>query len=251
MPRTLKRTAVTPIERRVRVIDSPLGSIALVGWCGYLRELHFDPGARGEGLVQIGQESARPPCNRTGGSRPAGVRQMGSPPLGSQGTSEDFAWLDREHAVALLDVDTSERQRSGHRLAGHRLALEADPGPMEWDSRDPLLLQAEEELAEYFAGTRRVFRVPIQLAGTSFQQRVWDHLRSISYGETCTYGELAARIGSPTASRAVGAALGKNPVGIFVPCHRVIGSTGKLVGFAGGIDVKRRLLELERSIPPE
>lgn len=126
-----------------------------------------------------------------------------------------------------------------------------DVDAMEWDSRDPVLLQAEGELAEYFAGERLKFGVPVRLAGTTFQQRVWDHLRSIPYGETCTYGALAAKIGSPLASRAVGAALGKNPVGIIVPCHRVIGSTGKLVGFAGGIDVKRRLLELEQRMIPE
>jgi methylated-DNA-[protein]-cysteine S-methyltransferase len=244
MPRTLERTAATRTERSVRVIDSPLGTIALVGWGGFLRELHFDPNTIGEG-------SGRSPCgrvgdSRTGGSRPAARQPMPSRPLGSQDNAKEIAWLDREHAVARLDVDKGELHRSGHRVV-----LEPDPGSMDWDSRDPLLLQAEAELAEYFGGKRHIFRVPIQLEGTPFQRRVWEHLRSIPYGETCTYGELAARIGSPTASRAVGAALGRNPVGIFVPCHRVIGSTGKLVGFAGGIDVKRRLLELERCSHPE
>ncbi len=110
----------------------------------------------------------------------------------------------------------------------------------------PILLQAERQLGEYFAGQRMSFSVPIDLGGTPFQKNVWDALLAIPFGETRTYGELARRLGNPKASRAVGAATGKNPISIIVPCHRVIGSTGRLTGFAGGLEAKARLLTLER-----
>ena len=119
------------------------------------------------------------------------------------------------------------------------------PVQIDWDSDDAVLVQAETELREYFLGQRTQFSVPCFLEGTDFQQRVWKLLCRIPYGETRSYGELARMIGSPNASRAVGAALGKNPIGLIVPCHRVIGSTGKLVGFAGGITVKQQLLDHE------
>jgi O-6-methylguanine DNA methyltransferase len=115
-----------------------------------------------------------------------------------------------------------------------------------WDSSDDVLEQAECELNEYFLGIRRVFRVDTALKGTPFQQRVWQALCEVPYGQTSTYGELAQRIGSPAASRAVGAALGRNPIGILVPCHRIVGRGGNLVGFAGGLPTKQFLLEHER-----
>jgi methylated-DNA-[protein]-cysteine S-methyltransferase len=102
-----------------------------------------------------------------------------------------------------------------------------------------------EQLAEYFAGTRQEFDVPLKLTGTPFQRRVWQELTRIPFGTTITYGELARRIGQPTASRAVGLANGRNPISIIVPCHRVIGTSGKLTGYGGGLSVKQRLLELE------
>ncbi|GII54820.1 methylated-DNA--protein-cysteine methyltransferase [Planotetraspora thailandica] len=105
-----------------------------------------------------------------------------------------------------------------------------------------------EQLAAYFAGRRTVFDLPMTLTGTPFQQHVWAALRRIPHGETITYGQLADQIGRPAAVRAVGLANGKNPIGIIVPCHRVVGSTGGLVGYGGGLDRKRRLLDFEREI---
>lgn len=109
----------------------------------------------------------------------------------------------------------------------------------------PLLDAAEAQLREYFAGARRTFDLPLAPHGTAFQQRVWAALRTIPYGETRTYGELAAAIDSPNASRAVGMANHRNPLPIIIPCHRVIGANGTLTGYAGGLEIKRRLLALE------
>lgn len=105
--------------------------------------------------------------------------------------------------------------------------------------------EAVRQLTAYFAGEATDFDLPLRLEGTPFQQRVWDELRRIPYGETISYGELAARIGSPSASRAVGLANGKNPISIIVPCHRVIGANGSLTGYGGGLDRKRQLLAFE------
>ena len=102
------------------------------------------------------------------------------------------------------------------------------------------------QLDEYFAGARRSFDLPLAPEGTEFQRRVWLALREIPYGETTSYGDLAGRLGRPGASRAVGRANATNPIPIVIPCHRVIGADGSLTGFGGGIDLKRRLLELER-----
>jgi len=101
------------------------------------------------------------------------------------------------------------------------------------------------QLDEYFAGTRRTFDLPLAPAGTPFQQRVWALLREIPWGQTISYAELARRSGNPAASRAVGAANGRNPLPIVVPCHRVIGSNGALTGYAGGLEAKRTLLAVE------
>ena len=109
----------------------------------------------------------------------------------------------------------------------------------------PVLVEAERQLGEYFAGKRKAFTVKLDYRGTPFQKRVWDALLAIPFGETRTYGELARQIGSPAAVRAVGAANGKNPIAIIGPCHRVVGSTGKLTGFAGGLEAKAILLRLE------
>lgn len=111
----------------------------------------------------------------------------------------------------------------------------------------PLLAQAEQQLAEYFAGERKHFEIALDLSGTPFQRSVWEVLRSIPFGQTRSYGDIAKQLGRPTAFRAVGAANGRNPASIIVPCHRAVGSDGSLTGFAGGLDAKRHLLELERS----
>lgn len=109
----------------------------------------------------------------------------------------------------------------------------------------PVLDEAEKQLQEYFAGTRRSFDLPLAPAGTPFQRAVWDALRAIPYGETRTYAQIAEAIGNPKACRAVGMANNRNPIAILIPCHRVIGSNGSLTGYAGGLDVKERLLALE------
>jgi methylated-DNA-[protein]-cysteine S-methyltransferase len=107
--------------------------------------------------------------------------------------------------------------------------------------------EAVKQLREYFAGRRAEFDLPLEPAGTPFQLTVWKALSDIPYGETISYGELAKRVGNPNASRAVGAANGKNPLPIVVPCHRVIGANGKLTGFGGGLPTKEALLALEKS----
>jgi methylated-DNA-[protein]-cysteine S-methyltransferase len=104
------------------------------------------------------------------------------------------------------------------------------------------------QLEEYFAGQRTEFDVPMTLAGTPFQRTVWAALREIPYGKTASYGQIATRIGRPTAARAVGLANGKNPIGIIVPCHRVVGSTGHLTGYGGGLPRKQHLLDFERHV---
>jgi methylated-DNA-[protein]-cysteine S-methyltransferase len=109
----------------------------------------------------------------------------------------------------------------------------------------PVLLETERQLAEYFAGTRRRFELPLDFAGTEFQRSVWAALLTIPYGETRSYGEIARQIGRPRAVRAVGAANGRNPLSIVAPCHRVIGASGELTGFAGGLATKQFLLALE------
>jgi methylated-DNA-[protein]-cysteine S-methyltransferase len=109
-----------------------------------------------------------------------------------------------------------------------------------------VLPDVRQQLTAYFAGQLEEFDLTLALLGTPFQQEVWDALRRVPYGQTCTYGELAAAIGRPSAVRAVGAANGRNPVCIVVPCHRVVGSTGQLTGYAGGVDKKAKLLALER-----
>lgn len=109
----------------------------------------------------------------------------------------------------------------------------------------PVLVATERQLAEYFAGARTAFDLPLDFAGTDFQRRVWSALLTIPYGQTRSYAEIAKQIGSPSAARAVGAANGRNPISIVAPCHRVIGASGKLTGFAGGLAVKAQLLALE------
>lgn len=117
--------------------------------------------------------------------------------------------------------------------------------PLKQDNNHPVLAEAEKQLSEYFAGKRTSFTVALDPVGTGFQKKVWDALRTIPFGQTRSYGQIAKQIGNPKAVRAVGGANGKNPLSIIAPCHRVIGSSGKLTGFAGGLDIKAQLLELE------
>ena len=113
------------------------------------------------------------------------------------------------------------------------------------DPQNPLLREAVRQLTEYFDGERRTFDLPLDFAGTPFQRSVWNALLAIPYGETRSYAQVARQIGSPAAVRAVGAANGRNPISIIAPCHRVIGSSGQLTGFAGGLEAKAKLLALE------
>lgn len=119
----------------------------------------------------------------------------------------------------------------------------------DWTRSSEPFEAAITQLREYFAGRRRGFDLPLAPAGTDFQRRVWRALTTIAYGETISYGELARRIGNPRASRAVGLANGANPLPIIVPCHRVIGASGALTGFGGGLPIKRTLLALEKARP--
>jgi methylated-DNA-[protein]-cysteine S-methyltransferase len=117
--------------------------------------------------------------------------------------------------------------------------------PTSEDKNHPVLVEAERQLKDYFSGKRKSFSIKLDFKGTEFQKRVWAALLTIPFGETRSYGQIAKQIQSPKAVRAVGAANGKNPISIIAPCHRVIGATGKLTGFAGGLEAKARLLALE------
>ena len=117
------------------------------------------------------------------------------------------------------------------------------------DAGHVLLRQAKRELAEYFGGERRYFETALAPDGTPFQRAVWKAISTVDFGKTTSYGELARRAGSPGNARAAGAATGRNPVSIIVPCHRIVGSNGSLTGYAGGLDRKRALLALESGIP--
>jgi methylated-DNA-[protein]-cysteine S-methyltransferase len=146
--------------------------------------------------------------------------------------------------VGLLSLVATDRalvalvwRVEGHSRAGFENAIE-QPG-------HPLLRETARQLREYFAGSRRVFELPLEFRGTEFQRRAWSALLTIPYGETRTYRQMAEQIGNPTAVRAVGAANGRNPISIIAPCHRVIGMNGDLTGFGGGLDAKAYLLSLE------
>lgn len=121
-------------------------------------------------------------------------------------------------------------------------------GAMEEAPEHPVLAEAERQIQEYFAGERTSFSVPLDFRGTDFQKSVWAALLTIPFGETRSYGEIARQIGRPGASRAVGAANGRNPLSIVAPCHRVIGTNGALTGFAGGLAAKEALLGMERRV---
>ncbi len=122
------------------------------------------------------------------------------------------------------------------------------PVPEGWGHDSTLECDAIDQLRDYFAGKRREFDLPLVLSGTAFQKRVWEALMAIPYGKTISYTELARMAGNERAPRAAGAANARNPIAIVVPCHRVIGASGRLTGYAGGLAVKKRLIELESSV---
>ena len=125
-----------------------------------------------------------------------------------------------------------------------------EPNRADWQLDESAFSDTVEQLDEYFRGTRYEFDVDLDLVGTAFQKKVWEALLTIPYGETRSYAEIASQIGAPGAFRAVGLANGHNPIGIIVPCHRVIGANGSLTGYGGGLDRKRMLLGMEKSNSP-
>lgn len=160
-------------------------------------------------------------------------------------TSTCFTEIDSP--VGLLYVRGNDECVTGLFMPNHKHWS----GPEEGLRRsDDSFKGIREQLAEYFAGDRQEFDIPVELDGTPFQQRVWEQLTTIPFGQTISYAELARRVGNPTATRAVGAANGRNPVSILVPCHRVIGSHGSLTGYGGGLHNKEWLLNWERTTNP-
>jgi methylated-DNA-[protein]-cysteine S-methyltransferase len=142
-----------------------------------------------------------------------------------------------------LTLLSNRRALVGVYFAGHK---PGGPPPAETSSDDDILIQARKELDAYFAGRRRNFETPLALRGTPFQLAVWKRLQAIAFGDTATYGAIAADVGDVRAVRAAAQAIARNPISIIVPCHRVIGADGRLTGYAGGLDWKRRLLALEQ-----
>ena len=136
-------------------------------------------------------------------------------------------------------------EAQNNRLTGCRFLF--SPNISLSDSDNPLLRRAQKELEEYFAGSRKNFDLPLAPIGTPFQQKVWQALQQIPYGQTQSYKDIAKKINNAKAYRAVGMANNKNPLVILIPCHRVIGCNGKLVGFAGGLGLKQKLLDLEQN----
>jgi len=152
--------------------------------------------------------------------------------------------ISHNSPVGWLDIYFNERAITGLYFRGGKHIL--PKSPVDALLQNPVVAQVKKELDEYFKGKRRDFTVPIEMRGTPFQKFVWDRLLQVDYGEIKTYADIAKELGKPTASRAVGGAVGKNPISIIVPCHRIVGTSGKLTGFAGGIEAKKLLLELER-----
>lgn len=158
-----------------------------------------------------------------------------------------------ETAIGALDVVVDTAAGGGDVVVGIYFPGHwTNPDRAEWGARvepdAPVFAQVRDELGEFFAGTRTAFTVPVELRGNAFQRAVWDVLQQIPVGTTMTYGEVAARVGTRNA-QLVGQAVGHNPVSIVVPCHRVVGASGALTGYAGGVDRKAWLLELEGAMP--
>ncbi len=145
----------------------------------------------------------------------------------------------------LASADAAGRITGLHFLDGHR----TPPGGADWVRNERSLSPLRLQLEEYFAGERREFELDLAPSGTPFQLSVWRALCAIPYGETASYGEIAAAVGQPGAARAVGGANNRNPIAIIVPCHRVIGASGSLTGYGGGLPRKRQLLALEAGVP--
>lgn len=152
-----------------------------------------------------------------------------------------YTYVETPIGALLLAGDGQRLMKVGFPVGKGRV----EPGP-EWTHDGAAYGDARQQFAAFFAGQRQTFDLLLEPAGTPFQRRVWQALRAIPFGTTISYGELARRLGQPTASRAVGAANGLNPLPIVIPCHRVVGADGTLTGFAGGLETKRWLLDHER-----
>ena len=157
-----------------------------------------------------------------------------------------YDFYESPHGQMLLVA--ADEGLSGVYFDGQKYLPRVEP---EWrrDARHAPLRQAKRELAEYFGGERERFETALAPEGTPFQRSVWKAISTVGFGETITYGELASRAGCAGSARAAGAATGRNPISIIVPCHRIVGSNGNLTGYAGGLDRKRALLALESGIP--
>ena len=149
-----------------------------------------------------------------------------------------------------MDSPIGELLLLGDGQALHGLYMQQGRKPVRisprWERSPTALRDVQVQMDEYFAGERTAFDAPLAMHGSEFEQRVWSALQEIPYGETASYGEIARRVGRPSAARAVGMANGRNPIAVIVPCHRVIGADGTLTGYGGGLERKRLLLELER-----
>lgn len=157
--------------------------------------------------------------------------------------TDSRAWAVLDGPLGPLTLEAGSRGLT-------RIAFPGQAGELDPRAHDPAALRpALEQLEQYLAGQRRAFDLALDLAGTPFQQAVWAELQRIPYGTTISYSQLAQRVGRPDAVRAVGAAVGRTPVPIVVPCHRARGATGALTGYAGGLDRKRALLQLEGALP--
>ena len=152
----------------------------------------------------------------------------------------NYGWMESPVGELLIVADETTLRMISFREGRY-------PGKVAdgWRRGGAVVANAREQLGEYFAGRRRLFDLPLAPSGTAFQLRVWQALQDIPYGATCSYGEQARVMGQPRAVRAVGAANGRNPIPIVVPCHRVIGGDGRLTGYAGGLGIKKFLIELE------
>lgn len=161
------------------------------------------------------------------------------------GAAIHFVHVDSPVGPLLLAADDEGLRCVAFEVSRHPARIGADWQP----GRNAILEESMRQLGEYFAGDRRAFDLPLAPHGTEFQRDVWWRLAEIPFGQTISYAQLAARVGKPTATRAVGAANGRNPLPIVLPCHRVIGANGSLTGFGGGLPTKQFLLRLEGALP--
>ena len=196
----------------VRFVDSPIGTLRIAADANGLREIRFlrerDARAAARGRTETDRLPARSSDD--------------------QAIEEQSGGRSRDRAAEAIAPGSSHGHAADSRTEAERIAT-----------------MTMEQLSEYFDGKRSMFELPLAPRGTAFQQQVWNSLLSIPFGELVSYGEIARRIGLPRASRAVGAANGANPIPIVIPCHRVIGASGTLTGYGGGLDIKEKLLLLE------